>query len=195
MTRKMLLKSLNADGFSRVELAVKLLSEGVAVRLLATGFSMQPLIPNGSVLELEPCHLSDLRPGDVVLTAAFLDTERQTEFIIHRLLLIKTSSDGNVWLTTRGDDLLGADNRLEVASGTLIGRVVTVECNSRCYDYTRRYWRRLNRMLGWISAAQLARQSPANSGVTSWQTVVTRNFCTLFFRQLRQRGNRLANFF
>jgi hypothetical protein len=94
----------------RAQLAGTMLREGRTVELPAVGTSMQPLIPPGGVVRVEPARAADVRPGDIVLVD---DGER---LVCHRLLYIAAGR-----VVTRGDAAPACD--LPLPAAAILGRV------------------------------------------------------------------------
>jgi signal peptidase I len=92
-----------------------LLAAGHTARFLASGDSMYPAIRGGDYLHIVPCAVSELRRGDVVLTA----TDRG--LTAHRIVRI-SECDGTLQITTRGDNSLRSDR--PVGAADILGRVV-----------------------------------------------------------------------
>jgi signal peptidase I len=95
-----------------------LLSAGHEARFRASGDSMYPSICNGDYLHIVPCGTSELRRGDVVLTA----TERG--LTAHRIVRIR-ERDSGVQVITRGDNALRSDRPVE--GEQILGRVVHID--------------------------------------------------------------------
>jgi signal peptidase I len=96
----------------------ELLSAGHTARFRASGDSMYPSICSGDYLNIVPCGISELRRGDVVLTA----TERG--LTAHRIVRI-SGRNGAVEVTTRGDNALRSDHPVGVTQ--ILGRVVQID--------------------------------------------------------------------
>lgn len=181
----------NVISFDRIALAAELLREGQPVRLIVRGYSMRPLIPDGTAIELEPVEPDQIQPGDVILTCSQHPVFGLV-YMVHRLLFL--SKDSPPLITTRGDAVFELDPSLPATVDTVIGRVVKVELNGRTYDYQKSRWRILNRVLGWLSAEQITRlikqdnaANPATLG-KQWQSqrqIVERKLYSAFFNFLR----------
>ena len=190
-------KDDSSNRIDQVELAAELLREGYAVRLVARGHSMQPLIPDEAVLELKPARLSDLRRGDVVLTIAnaTYNSKVETEtkiFLIHRIISLKTGPDGTLLVQTRGDASFQLDSEIVATTLNLPGKVTTVKANGRLHNYTTRRWRSLNAMLGWAAFNQnkrLPNQKLTSSQAKILQTIKRKFFSRVFYL-LRRYANR-----
>ncbi len=92
----------------------ELLLAGHTARFRASGDSMYPSICSGDYLNVVPCTPSELRRGDVVLTA----TERG--LTAHRIVRV-SERDGAPQIITRGDNSLRSDPPVGAAS--ILGRV------------------------------------------------------------------------
>jgi len=112
---------LKPDDFAA--LSTELLGRGNRIRFRARGRSMSPLIRDGDVLTVEPARLGDLRVGEVALHRI---GERQV--VAHRVVGCR-AEDGRRVLTTRGDSVLGAPDR--VSEVDVLGRVIERERNGR----------------------------------------------------------------
>ena len=95
-----------------------LLSAGHTARFLASGDSMYPAVRSGDYLHIVPCGMTELRRGDVVLTA----TERG--LTAHRIVRIG-ERDGAPRIITRGDNSLRSDP--PVGAADVLGRVAQVD--------------------------------------------------------------------
>jgi signal peptidase I len=95
-----------------------LLAAGHTARFRASGDSMYPSIRNGDYLNIVRCQTTELRRGDIVLTA----TERG--LTAHRIVRI-SERDGAVQVITRGDNALRSDRPVEPEQ--ILGRVVHIE--------------------------------------------------------------------
>lgn len=96
----------------------QLLSAGRTARFCASGDSMYPAIRSGDYVHIVPCGTSELRRGDVVLSA----TDRG--LTAHRVVRI-SERDGVVQVITRGDNALRSDR--PVGAGQILGRVVQID--------------------------------------------------------------------
>jgi hypothetical protein len=185
-------------GLQQMNLAADLLQEGYKVRLEVRGYSMLPLIPTGTTIEIVPIGLEKLQLGDLLLTCynhratALGVADAHTPnliFLIHRLVSIQKKVGENSLITTRGDNNPYFDPILEANTQTVLGKVVAVykNSNNRRYDYTKKRWRGLNRLLGWTAAAQLRRMPNPNTSPSSFWRIVERKFFSWFFTLLRYR--------
>jgi SAM-dependent methyltransferase len=93
-------------------LARAVLGRGLRLRFQASGRSMRPFVPHGSVLEVEPYRFGDLQRGDVVLYCAEGD-----RLVAHRVI-----ATGERMIRTRGDSSARID---EVAERDVLGRVAS----------------------------------------------------------------------
>ncbi len=96
----------------------ELLAAGHTARFLASGDSMYPAIRSGDYLHIVPCGMSELRRGDVVLTA----TDRG--LTAHRVVRI-SERGGSPRITTRGDNSFWSDP--PVGPAEVLGRVAQVD--------------------------------------------------------------------
>ena len=105
-------------------LGSELLGEGLTVRVRASGYSMFPAIHPGDIIEIEPFAGTGvaLVPGTVVAL------RRENDFVVHRLLGV-FERDGQLWLFTRGDSVLRADE--PVPAEEIAGTVITIIRGSR----------------------------------------------------------------
>ncbi|HSG86728.1 MAG TPA: signal peptidase I [Candidatus Limnocylindrales bacterium] len=87
--------------------------------LAIIGGSMEPTIPKGAVVVLDPVSTSDLRPGDVV-TVRIPTTSGH---VTHRVLDIG-EADGAAWIRTKGDANPSPDPAL-LPADQVVGRVGT----------------------------------------------------------------------
>ena len=100
-------------------LSREILGRGCSLRFQATGSSMFPAIPSGSVIRVEPAEPASLRPGDVIFYRHGI-----AGLAVHRLVG-RRAVQGKVRLLTRGDSLpRGAVE--EVAPEQVLGRVAAV---------------------------------------------------------------------
>ena len=90
------------------------LAAGHTARFRASGDSMYPAIRSGDYLEIAPCHVSQLRLGDVILAT----TERG--LTAHRIVRIR-DAEGGIRITMRGDNALRSDP--PVGPEEILGRV------------------------------------------------------------------------
>jgi phage repressor protein C with HTH and peptisase S24 domain len=95
----------------------EVLTAGHTARFRASGDSMYPAIRSGDYLEIVPCHVSQLRLGDVILAT----TERG--LTAHRIVRMH----GNR-ITMRGDNALRCDP--SVGPEDVLGRVENVGTES-----------------------------------------------------------------
>jgi signal peptidase I len=114
------------------------------------GGSMQPLIPEGALIEVEPRGPEALRRGDVIVF-------RSGEALVAHRLVGKTEAGGNLRFITRGD-AASWGVRQEVAPEQVLGRVSAV------------HWRRGLRLRidsGWGRALSLvlAVSWPVSQGI------------------------------
>ena len=84
--------------------------------VVCRGQSMNPTLCEFDLVEVEPCALRDVTPGDIVI-AACAGTERP---VIHRVAAREAAG-----LRTRGDDCMANDDAL-VTTDTLVGRAAAV---------------------------------------------------------------------
>jgi len=96
----------------------ELLSAGHAARFCASGDSMYPSIRSGDYLRIVPCQVLELRRGDVVLASS------ERGLTAHRIVRI-SERDGNLQITTRGDNSLRSDSPIDAAD--ILGRVEQVD--------------------------------------------------------------------
>jgi signal peptidase I len=94
------------------------LAAGNTARFCASGDSMYPAIRSGDYVDIAPCDVSELRPGDVILAM----TERG--LTAHRIVRIRDRDDG-IRITMRGDNALRSD--ASVGPEDVLGRVERVE--------------------------------------------------------------------
>lgn len=101
-----------------------LLDEGMAVRIVASGYSMFPTLRPGDILEIVPVGGT----GASLVTGEIVALKRDNDFVVHRFLGY-FEKEGRHWLFTRGDSTLRAD--APFADEALAGRVVTIRRGSR----------------------------------------------------------------
>lgn len=180
-------------GFDRVAVAAELLRDEQAVRLTVRGYSMRPLIPDGTTLELEPIAPHQLQLGDIILTYSQHPTFGAV-YIIHRLLSLRKAADNQILVTTRGDAVFELDPNLTATPETIFGRVVAVELNAHRYDYKSKRWRILNRVLARLSSEQITRLLAQERDITAptltseWQRqrrIIERKLYSKLFNSLR----------
>ena len=99
---------------------VDLLAQGISVRCLARGDSMDPAIRSGDYLLVEPIAAAMVRRGDIVLSL----TERG--LTAHRVVAIGPST-----FTTRGDNAPAPD--APFTTEQLLGRVKAIEHDGRSH--------------------------------------------------------------
>jgi signal peptidase len=113
-----------------VTLAIMSLAGAVVARMLpATGHelvviaggSMEPTIPIGSLVVLEPVGVADLRAGDIVSIRAAADRS----VVTHRIVRVVERA-GDVWLEMRGDANAEPDPVL-VPARAVLGRAALIE--------------------------------------------------------------------
>jgi signal peptidase len=102
-----------------VALSKEIYSKGGALSFKAFGTSMYPFIRNGDILTFQPVEASDLRIGDIVL---FQSVRKKS--VAHRLVQ-KQLKNGNIFLKTRGDALLEADD--VITGNQIMGRVFKIQ--------------------------------------------------------------------
>ncbi|MGA8806230.1 MAG: S24/S26 family peptidase [Thermoanaerobaculia bacterium] len=98
----------------------ELLAAGHTARFRASGDSMHPVIRSGDYLEIAPCHVSQLRIGDVILAK----TERG--LTAHRVVRIR--AEDRIRITMRGDNALRSDR--SIGPEDVVGRVENVRTES-----------------------------------------------------------------
>ncbi len=162
-------------------LAVEMLEAGQSILFGAKGISMQPLIPNGTHLEVQPLKTEIKRRlslGQVVLCRVpdELDPagKRTRRLVVHRL--VGRLPDGT--FLTRGDNCLWPDVPHHPAN--LLGRVVLAGQS----NLNRPVWRLFNGVLGYLSAGQIQARANAcrarsRSGRAAW--VLARKAASLFY--------------
>lgn len=114
------------------------LNTGTALRLYVISQSMQPLLQPGDAVRVEPIHVEQIQPGDMVVF------QRGTTLITHRL--IKT--DSQRWWT-KGDKCYQFD--LPVSPLACIGRVCAIERDGVSVALHSKCWHRISRLLTWWS--------------------------------------------
>jgi signal peptidase I len=109
---------LSLKAFFFRDVAQELLRQGDAVLAPTQGGSMEPLIPAGALIEVEPRGIEALRRGDVIVY-------RSGEALVAHRLVGKTGAGADLRFITKGD---AASWRLreEVAPGQVLGRVCAV---------------------------------------------------------------------
>jgi hypothetical protein len=112
------------------------------LRLTVTGASMQPLLRDGDVVEVERVPPGDLRVGDIIVVRC------SGEWVTHRLLAV----DEHGW-HTHGDGSRRVD--IPAVAAEVAGRVVAVECGERYVDLQPSYWRTTDRLVGAIDRWKL----------------------------------------
>ena len=101
------------------EFTAGLLEEGSEVKIIASGYSMYPAISPGNPIILERVKTrDDLREGDIIAW------ERESDFVVHRLIHI-FESDSEIFYLTRGDATLTSDS--PVPFSLIAGRVTFIE--------------------------------------------------------------------
>lgn len=108
---------------------VDLLMSGVAVRFRAQGNSMYPLIRSDDYLYVEPVPAAQVVRGDIVLARA------ERGLTAHRVLHVRRDADGELVLTTRGDNASHRDAL--VPARRLLGRVTRAERAGTMYRMRR----------------------------------------------------------
>jgi len=136
-------------GYKKVlkEFAFDLLRAGNSVRIMASGYSMYPSIKPGDIILIDPLpYQGSLITGDIIAW------QRDSDFVVHRLVHI-TDSDNHRYYLTRGDSSLSSDE--PVSAGQLTGIVTTIERDGRLLPVKPvsfipewRYW--LNRQQVWL---------------------------------------------
>ncbi len=96
-----------------------MLRHGDAVLVPTQGASMQPLIPEGALIEVEPRGPEALRRGDIIVY-------RSGESLVAHRLVGKTGAGESLRLITKGD-AASWGVREEVAPGQVLGRVGAVQ--------------------------------------------------------------------
>lgn len=105
-------------------LGSELLSEGLSVRMNASGYSMFPALRPGDVIDIVPVGGT----GASLVTGEIVALKRDNDFVVHRFLGY-FEREGRRWLFTRGDSTLRADEPF--AEEALAGRVVAVTRGTR----------------------------------------------------------------
>ncbi len=103
------------------------------MRIYYTGPSMNPTLRTGDSLRVIPYGNSRIRVGDVVV---FLSSDYE-RYVVHRVVSIDSQG---VW--TKGDNSNNIDSRV-LHSDDIIGRVVSVQRNSRSVNIRRGGWSRI----------------------------------------------------
>jgi len=109
---------LNLRTFFFRDLTQEMLRHGDAVLVPTQGASMQPLIPEGALIEVEPRGPEALRRGDIIVY-------RSGESLVAHRLVGKTGAGESLRLITKGD-AASWGVREEVAPGQVLGRVCAV---------------------------------------------------------------------
>ena len=92
----------------------QMLKEGFSIRATVGGNSMFPCLRKGDISIVEPCNISDLLPGDIIVFKI------DKKFIAHRLLkMIQT--DNCTKLICKGDSCYKRDQAID--SNDLVGRI------------------------------------------------------------------------
>ena len=117
------------------------LKRGYCIQKLASGASMLPSIPDGTVLQIEPLQQDCVRLGDVVY---FLDNNENTK--IHRVSFIVRKGN-NTFIQTWGDNCENPD--AVVRGSQILGRVIAYRgedqwhrMDSRTIVYTKYFFKR-----------------------------------------------------
>ncbi len=131
---------LNTKEFA--ELASGLLASGTTVCLQAYGQSMFPFIRDGDMVHIEPVGPDTPKLHDVVI---FQGPGNRT--VLHRVIR-KDVHSGGVTLTTRGDGVMRASERVDAAR--VLGWVSGVERRGRVVSFDRPLARLLVRL--WVYA-------------------------------------------
>ncbi len=114
--------------------AHSILSSGGLVSFPAKGFSMQPAIMDGDVLEAAPVAYPNLKKGDVLL---YEDEEGKA--VVHRLMG-KAGRGG--MLTLKGDAMVSFDR--PVPADRILARIVAIERAGRRINLDSFYVRLVN---------------------------------------------------
>jgi hypothetical protein len=118
----------------------KLWRAGTGQRTITTcGFSMHPLIPEGSTLTFIPASADRaIMIGDIALF------ERGDTLVAHRIIG-RFYKNGALWLREKGD------NSVSIGCfpyDCLVGRILKIECAGKICDLSRPLFRIAGRMLG-----------------------------------------------
>ena len=96
------------------------LGRGYSLRCNTMGSSMFPLLKTGSVIQVEPLAVDDLRPGDVMVY------HRAGAAVVAHRLVQKFWENGRLTLVARGDSL-PRSTREYINPEQVLGRVVAVD--------------------------------------------------------------------
>lgn len=88
---------------------------GYSVRIVVSE-SMEPAINKNSISIIKNCNIDDIKTNDIICY-------RMTEDIIHRVVEIKTNSNGNKTLRTKGDNN-DREDQVDIDDSMIIGKVV-----------------------------------------------------------------------
>ena len=104
------------------------------------GTSMLPLIRESDMIGVQPlANTNDLKIGDIALYTA------QSGIIAHRIIG-KFKKDSNVFFKEKGDSKIYPSI---VEGQAVIGRVIKIYKEKRTIDLTNRFWRMINRIVGY----------------------------------------------
>lgn len=103
-----------------LSLCKETLEHGYSLRCRTLGSSMFPLLRNGSLIQVEPVAVEDLRPGDVIVY------QRAGETVVAHRLVGKSRKQGRLTLVTRGDSF-SRDALEHIQPEQVLGMVVAVD--------------------------------------------------------------------
>ncbi len=126
--------------FNQVE---QFIAAGQSVRIPLKGYSMRPLIPNGYVVELQPCRPEEVQPGSVVLF------RYRNGHVLHRVI---RRTDNQLLL--QGDGNIGKQEKADIADVIAIVRTVSSPSGHTCSTDSRS-WR--IRSFWWVKLRPIRR--------------------------------------
>jgi len=96
------------------------LGRGYSLRCRTLGFSMFPLLRTGSVVQVAPVAVEDLRPGDVIVY------QRAGEAVVAHRLVGKSRKQGRLTLVALGDSF-SRDTLEHIQPEQILGIVVAID--------------------------------------------------------------------
>jgi signal peptidase I len=130
------------------EMLVEILQRRGVVTFSTYGTSMQPLIPPGSLVQVQGCSIEQVRVGDVVLLdSGYAGPKR----LIHRVMKIRRTPDG-IQLYTKGDS--SPRDRQFFTERDCLGKALTINTSGREFSLNAPIWRPINVLVAYLSSFQ-----------------------------------------
>lgn len=134
---------MNCCGIEFIELSSQILDRGNCLRFQAKGNSMFPVIKHSDILTIEPIMDKEIYWADILFFKA-----AGGHIVAHRLVK-KILQDKELLLVTKGDFLLGNDEKIRLKD--VLGRVKSIERNGQVINLTSGMGKWLNLLFAVIS--------------------------------------------